>query len=70
MHFMKTLYFTSQNGPPGPISSSFFDEIKRPKRAKNDPQSGQNARKIAFSHVFFDVRAVRSGTRFYKSRAC
>ena len=53
MHFMKTLYFTSQNGPPRPIFSSFFDEIKRPKKAKNDLQSGQNARKIAFSHFFF-----------------
>ena len=50
---MKTLYFTSQNGPPRPIFSSFFDEIKRPKNAKNDLQSGQNARKIAFSHFFF-----------------
>ena len=64
MHFMKTLYFTSQNGPPRPIFSIFFDEIKRLKNAKNDAQSDQNACKIEFSHVFFYVRAVRSETRF------
>ena len=67
MHFMKTLYFTNQNGPPRPIFTSFFDEIKRPKRAKNDAQSGQNARKIAFSHVGLDYKKyLKINKKFYR----
>ena len=51
--FHENTVFYESKWPSEADFLDFFDEIKRPKNAKNYAQSDQNASKIAFSHFFF-----------------